>query len=125
MRKRDEEEKSTLSAQEERGWWKLGTAYACEDMEGEISDVKTDFPDVYEQVHQMDGQAQRFKNNQPSIVPGEMGVHDMKILMAIYESARADGKRVTLSRTTAWACMGQWEKLYMLNSLLIVSELMP
>lgn len=92
----DEEEKSFLSAEAERGWWRLDTAYSYDGKEGETSEGEMDFPNVYEQVHQMDSQAESFRNNQPSIVPGEMGVRDMKVLMAIYESARADGKRVEL-----------------------------
>jgi predicted dehydrogenase len=53
-----------------------------------------ELPNIYEQVQQMDGQAQSFKQNRPSIVPGEMGLRDMRILMAIYESARNGRKRV-------------------------------
>lgn len=44
----------------------------------------------------MDSQAQNFRNNEESKTPGEMGVRDMKILMAIYESANGGGKRVEI-----------------------------
>jgi predicted dehydrogenase len=36
----------------------------------------------------MDDFAQCIMNNQPSKVPGEEGLRDVKIMMAIYESAR-------------------------------------
>ena len=55
-------------------------------------------PNIYEQARQMDGQAQSFGNNEKSKTPGEMGVRDMKILMAIYESANNGGKKVDLTR---------------------------
>ena len=61
-------------------------------MEGPI-----DFENVYEQANQMDSQAMHFNNDQQSIVPGEMGLRDLKILMAIYESAEGGGKRVEIS----------------------------
>ncbi|CAN5168342.1 Gfo/Idh/MocA family oxidoreductase [soil metagenome] len=92
----DEDEKSLLSAEAENGWWKVDPSYAYDDKEGETNEGRMDHPNVYEQVHQMDGQAQSFLKNKKSIVPGEMGVNDMKILMAIYESAQADGKKVKL-----------------------------
>jgi predicted dehydrogenase len=90
----DPEEKKLLYGEAENGWWKLDPAYSYEGKKGETSEGKMDFPDVYEQVNQMDSQAESFRDNQESIVPGEMGVRDMKILMAIYESAENGGKRV-------------------------------
>lgn len=92
----DEKGRSLLSAEAENGWWKIEPAYAYDDKEGETHDGPMEYPDIYEQVAQMDAQAQSFRNNQRSIVPGEMGVRDMKILMAIYESARQDGKRMEI-----------------------------
>ncbi len=56
-----------------------------------------DLPNIYEQAMQMDGQAQSFRNNEKSKTPGEMGVRDMKLLMAIYESANNGGEKVDLS----------------------------
>lgn len=93
----DEEEKSLLAGKAENGWWRLDTAYAYEGKEGETSEGKMDFPDVFEQVRQMDEQAESFRNNQKSKVPGEMGLRDMRILMAIYESANNGGKRVKIN----------------------------
>lgn len=93
----DPEEKKLLSAEAENGWWKLDPAYSYEGKKGETSEGKMDFPNVYEQVRQMDSQAESFRKNQESIVPGEMGVRDMKIIMAIYESARNGGKRIEIN----------------------------
>ncbi|MDT0641515.1 Gfo/Idh/MocA family oxidoreductase [Zunongwangia sp. F363] len=90
------EEQNELSAEAENGWWKLSPAYAYEGKKGETSEGKMDYPNIYEQVKQMDSQAASFRKNEKSIVPGEMGVRDMKILMAIYESADAGGKRVEI-----------------------------
>lgn len=51
---------------------------------------------VNQQAKQMDAFALSIKNNQPSIVPGEMGRRDVKYLQAIYEAMRT-GKKVKLS----------------------------
>ena len=92
-----EEEKNLLSAKAEQGWWKLDPSFQYEDKKGETHEGKMDLPNIYEQAMQMDGQAQSFRNNEKSITPGEMGIRDMKILMAIYESANNGGKKVDLS----------------------------
>ncbi len=55
-----------------------------------------DYPQVNQQALQMDGQAQSLMQNEETRVPGEMGMRDVKILMAIYEAARA-GNKVPLS----------------------------
>lgn len=90
------DEENLLSAKAEKGWWRLSPAYAYEGKKGETHEGKIDLPNIYEQVRQMDGQAHSFMKNQPSIVPGEMGLRDMRVLMAIYESANAGGKRVEI-----------------------------
>ena len=88
---------SLLASKAEKGWWRVSPAYAYSGKAGETSQGKMDYPDVYEQALQMDAQALSFKNKQTSIVPGEMGLRDVKILVAIYESARNNGKRVPIS----------------------------
>lgn len=92
----DKEEISLLSAKADDGWWKLQPAYGYDGKQGETGEGKINLPNIYEQVKQMDSQALSFINNEKSIVPGEMGLRDMKILTAIYESADNDGKRVAL-----------------------------
>jgi hypothetical protein len=43
----------------------------------------------------MDGIALSMKKNQPSIVPGELGRRDVKLITAVYE-AMATGKKVKI-----------------------------
>ncbi|WP_299825953.1 Gfo/Idh/MocA family oxidoreductase [uncultured Pontibacter sp.] len=91
------DDENVLSSKAEKGWWKLSPSYAYEGKKGETSEGPMNLPNIYEQVKQMDSQAESFRRNKPSIVPGEMGLRDMKILMAIYESAKAGGKRVPIN----------------------------
>ncbi|WP_416445027.1 Gfo/Idh/MocA family protein [Leeuwenhoekiella sp. A16] len=86
-----------LYGKAERGWWKLSPAYSYDGKKGQTMEGPMDFENVYEQANQMDSQATHFSKDQQSIVPGEMGLRDLKILMAIYESAEGGGKRVEIS----------------------------
>ncbi len=43
----------------------------------------------------MDGMALSMMKNQPSIVPGEMGRRDVKLITAVYE-AMASGKKIKI-----------------------------
>jgi predicted dehydrogenase len=54
-----------------------------------------DLPKVNQQAKQMDGIALSIKNNQQSIVPGELGRRDVKILQAIYEAMQT-GKKIQI-----------------------------
>lgn len=90
------ENEDLLKVTAKNGWWKLAPAYAYDGKKGETSEGKMNLPNVYEQVRQMDSQAENFRSNKQSIAPGEMGLRDMRILMAIYESANAGNKRVQL-----------------------------
>lgn len=92
----DKEGKNLLAGKAENGWWKLEPAYNYNGKKGETSEGKMDLPNIYEQVRQMDSQADSFRKGEPAKTPGEMGVRDMKILMAIYESANNNGKRIEL-----------------------------
>lgn len=87
---------SYLNAEAENGWFKLSPAYSYGGIQGETSKGAMDFPEVTQQALQMDAFADCVINDHGSRVPGEMGVRDMKILMAIYEAART-GERVKLS----------------------------
>ena len=90
-------EKTSWPGKEENGGWKLEPAYGYNGKKGETSEGKMDLPNKYEQVKQMDSQAESLRKNTKSKTPGEMGVRDMKILMAIYESANGGGKRVEIN----------------------------
>lgn len=54
-----------------------------------------DLPQVNQQAKQMDAFANCILNDQPTMVPGEMGLRDVRVLEAIYEAART-GKKVQL-----------------------------
>ncbi len=91
------EKNNKLYGKAERGWWELSPAYSYDGKKGETMEGPMDFENVYEQANQMDSQASHFSEGKESIVPGDMGLRDLKILMAIYESADAGGKRVAIT----------------------------
>lgn len=84
-----------LRGEAENGWWELQPAYGYSGIDGETSEGDMDYPEVNQQARQMDGQAQSIMENRKSRVPGEMGLRDVRILLAIYEAAET-GKRVQL-----------------------------
>lgn len=91
------EDEDFLSAEAENGWWRVGPAFGYDGKKGESSEGEMDLPNIFEQVAQMDAQAESFRNNEESKVPGEMGLRDVKILTAIYESASNDSRRVEIN----------------------------
>ena len=89
------EEMNLLRAEAEKGWFALEPAYEYKGLSGKTSiGENMKFPQVNQQALQMDDFARCVLTKSKSKVPGEMGLRDMKILMAIYESART-GKRVS------------------------------
>ncbi len=90
------ENENFLSGEAENGWWRLQPAYSYSGIKGETSEGPMDFPQVNQQAQQMDAFADCIINNKASSVPGEMGLRDVRILMAIYEAAR-NGQSVNLS----------------------------
>ena len=87
---------SRLRADTSKGWFELNTAFYYSGQSGATSKGPMNFPQVFEQVYQMDAFANCIINDEPSRVPGEMGLRDMKILMGIYEAAET-GKPVTFN----------------------------
>jgi predicted dehydrogenase len=85
-----------LKVEADKGWYELEPAYQYDGIKGRTSQAKMDISNVEQQARQMDDFADCVMNNKKTRVPGEMGLRDVKILMAIYESART-GKRVTLA----------------------------
>jgi predicted dehydrogenase len=85
-----------LRADAEDGWFELQPAYAYEGIKGKTSQNEMNHPQVNQQALQMDDFANCVLRNRSSIVPGEMGLRDVKIMMAIYEAV-ATGKRVPLN----------------------------
>ncbi len=66
-------------------------------VQGETSDGrKLDKEIADQQARQMDNDALAILQDKPVIVPGEEGLRDIRIVQAIFESARQDGKRISL-----------------------------
>jgi len=81
----------------ERGWFGLESAYGYGGISGLRSDgQEINLPEVNQFAAEMDDFAQCILGNRPTRVPGEEGLRDVKIMMAIYESART-GRAVDLT----------------------------
>ena len=89
-------EGNLLKAEGTHGWFKLDPAYEYSGLHGETSQGKFDYPTINQQAVQMDDFALSIKKNIPTIVPGEMGMRDIEIMMAIYDSA-LENKTISLS----------------------------
>ncbi|MEL6943019.1 MAG: Gfo/Idh/MocA family oxidoreductase, partial [Bacteroidota bacterium] len=61
-----------------------------------IGEDVMDFPKRNQQAAQMDAFARNILDNTPVIASGEDGLQDMKIIEAIYKSARKGGKRIKM-----------------------------
>jgi predicted dehydrogenase len=84
-----------LKAEAEKGIFELTAAYNYSGQAGYTPEGAMNFPKIIQQAKQMDGFALSIKNNQSSIVPGEMGRRDVKIIAAIYEAVQS-GKKITI-----------------------------
>jgi len=88
---------ANFAAYAQKGWFKLDPAFNYGGIQGLRSDKQEiHLPAVDQFAAEMDDFAQCILNNQPTKVPGEEGLRDVKILMAIYEAART-GKTVSLA----------------------------
>ncbi|HEY1790819.1 MAG TPA: Gfo/Idh/MocA family oxidoreductase [Verrucomicrobiae bacterium] len=78
------------------GWFELNPAYGYGGIHGIRSDGQAiSFPEIDQFAAEMDDFSQCILENRPTRVPGEEGMRDVKIMLAIYESART-GKTVQL-----------------------------
>ncbi|HLT75292.1 MAG TPA: Gfo/Idh/MocA family oxidoreductase [Ohtaekwangia sp.] len=84
-----------LRAETSDAWFELRPAYAYRGLAGATSAGKINLPAINQQAAQMDAFALAVRENRKSSVPGEMGRQDVKIIQAIYESART-GKTVRI-----------------------------
>lgn len=82
------EKMDRLKVEAENGWFELSPAFGYNSIKGETSDGKMKLASYNQQVKQLDSIAISIKNGEPSIVPGEMGRQDVKILQAIYTSMK-------------------------------------
>lgn len=79
-----------LRAEAEQGWFELNPAYEYADLKGETSIGPLNFGNKCQQADQMDDFALSIINRTDTKLPGEMGLRDVEILMAIYQSARTE-----------------------------------
>jgi len=84
-----------LKAEAEKGVFELTSAYNYGGQRGNTPEGPMNFPRVNQQARQMDAFALSVMNNQPSIVPGELGRRDVKIIAAVYEAMRT-GKKIPI-----------------------------
>jgi predicted dehydrogenase len=88
---------ANFKAHADRGWFELNPAFNYGGIHGQRSDgQQIDFPAIDQFAAEMDDFAQCILGNRPTKVPGEEGLRDVKIMMAIYEAAKS-GKTVELS----------------------------
>jgi predicted dehydrogenase len=81
-----------LRAETNQGWFELDPAFPYEGIKGKTSRGDMDIENVNQQARQMDAFAQAVMTNQPTIVPGELGLRDVQLIEAIYEAARTGRK---------------------------------
>lgn len=84
-----------LRAEAEKGSFEISPAFNYGGLKGITTDGTMNFPNVNQQAKQLDAMALSIKNNQQTIVPGELGKRDVKYITAIYEAMRT-GKRVEI-----------------------------
>lgn len=85
-------EANLLRAETESGWFELQPAYEYSGLKGRTSEGPMTLPAINQQAAQMDDFALCIQNNRETRVPGEMGLRDLQILLAIYQSARTERK---------------------------------
>jgi len=86
-----------LHADAENGWYELSPAYHYGPLAGETSNGSMDFPQIREQAVHMDRFAECIMQNETIKTTGEMGMRDMKIIEAIYQSIEQGNQEVALS----------------------------
>lgn len=88
-------DESLLRAEAEHGWFEINPAYEYEALKGMTSEGPMQFDAINQQAAQMDDFALCIREGRESRVPGEMGLRDVEIMIAIYESAKS-GQRIEL-----------------------------
>ncbi len=83
------ESENVLRVEAERGWYELEPMQAYDGVKGETSDGrKLDREVEDQQAKQMDDDALAILEGRPPMVPGEEGLRDIRIILAIIESAK-------------------------------------
>ncbi|KRG42977.1 glucose-fructose oxidoreductase [Stenotrophomonas panacihumi] len=82
----------------ERGWYELAPFQSYDGIKGRTSDGKVlDARVQHQQALQMDEDALAIMQGTPLRAPGEEGLADMRVMDAIFASAKAGGKKVTIA----------------------------
>ena len=87
-----------LSVYGNRGWFEMSPAFSYGPLKGMTSKGPMNMEVVHHQTYQMNGMGPMFMDGGTVAdhCSGREGLRDMKILMAIYESAKAGGKKMML-----------------------------
>lgn len=86
-----------LKAEADKGVFEVNPAFNYSGQQGYTPAGPMNFPQVNQQARQMDAFALSLKKEQPTIVPGEMGRRDVKLINAVYEAMHT-GKRVVIGK---------------------------
>jgi predicted dehydrogenase len=86
-----------LKAEAADGFFELQPAFNYSGLKGKTTNGIIEYAPMSQQAKQMDEFALAIKNNRPTIVPGELGRRDVKIIAAIYEAMNS-GKRVLIAK---------------------------
>jgi len=86
-----------LKAETANDFFELQPAFNYSGLKGKTTNGIIEYAPMSQQAKQMDEFALAIKNNRPTIVPGEMGRRDVKIISAIYEAMNT-GKRIVIPK---------------------------
>jgi glucose-fructose oxidoreductase len=93
---------NTLQVDCERGWYTMSPFQSYDGNGGRASDGTVFEPQLGKsprmQAEQMDQDAMAILERRAPRVPGEEGLRDLRVLDAVFASAKADGKRVEIAR---------------------------
>ncbi|WP_419555737.1 Gfo/Idh/MocA family oxidoreductase [Pollutibacter soli] len=78
----------SMHADAVRVWFGLEPGYEYGGLKGKTSEGEMDFHPVNQQAAQMDDFAQCVRYDREKLVPAEMGLREMRIIQAMYKSAR-------------------------------------
>src|SRR5690606_9709885 len=90
-----EDRMNSLKAEAENGVFELTSAFNYTGQKGRTPEGPMEFPHVNQQARQTEAAAISNRSNTPSIVPGEMGRRDVKIIQSVYGAMRS-GKRISI-----------------------------
>lgn len=80
----------------EKGNYGLKPSFGYSGAEGYIGDKPMNFPKLNQQAAQMDAFARNILDKTPVIASGEEGLRDMRIIEALYKSAKKGGKWIKM-----------------------------